>query len=122
MRGDTADRLVTNAEELVLQAMSTEVTLVMTKMASDGKAAPAKVVRSLENCLRWLDDAVDSVRAALPVDRALSFVEVSLFCLVTHLPFRQVMDVAPYARLAAFAEAFGERASARATEYRFDKA
>ena len=51
-----------------------------------------------------------------------SFVEVALFCVVTHLPFRQIMDVAPYGRLGDFCKRFGERESARATEYRVDAA
>jgi len=62
------------------------------------------------------------VRAALPADRVLSFCETSLYCLVTHLPFRKVMDTGSYQRLQAFCRTFAERAGARATEYRFDAA
>jgi hypothetical protein len=47
---------------------------------------------------------------------------VSLFCLVTHLPFRKVMEVGAYQRLQAFCRTFGQRPGARATEYRFDTA
>jgi len=79
------------------------------------------VVRSIENSLGYLDEHVEAVLAALPAGRRLSFVEVTLFCLVTHLPFRQVMDVAPWARLGEFCRRFGDRDSARATEYRFDQ-
>lgn len=122
MRGDVTDRIVANAEELALHVMSAEVSLIMAKMAGDARLAPAKVSRSIENGLRWLDENVDAALAALPADRALSFLEVSLFSLVTHLPFREVLDVSSFARLGAFCSRFGERASARATEYRFDAA
>jgi glutathione S-transferase len=119
LRGDVRDRAVSNAEELALHVMSSEVSLIMAKLA--GEPPPPKVVRSIENSLGFLDDHIDAVLAALPADRTLSFVEVTLFCVVTHLPFRQVMDVAPWQRLGEFYRRFGERDSARATEYRFDK-
>jgi glutathione S-transferase len=119
LRGDTGDRLVANAEELVLHAMGAEVTLIMT---GPDQAPPPKLRRGLENSLAFLDGNVDQVLAALPGDRILSFCETSLFCLVTHLPFRKVMDVSGYPKLQAFCRAFGERAAARATEYHFDAA
>ena len=120
MRGDVSVRLVANAEELILSAMSAEVSLITAKVA--GAAAPPKVLRSIENSLTFLNENVDSVLSLLPVARALSFLEVTLFCLVKHLPFRQVMPVDAWPRLVAFSESFGGRASARATEYRFDAA
>lgn len=122
MRGDVPDRVVANAEELTLHVMSAEVSLIMAKTAGDARLAPPKVSRSLDDSLRWLDENVDAVLAALPVARALSFVEVALFCVVTHLPFRQVTDVAPWTRLGDFCARFGLRESAQATEYRFDAA
>jgi glutathione S-transferase len=122
LRGDVSDRLVANAEELTLHLMSSQVSLVMAKMAGDARLAPPKVTRSLENSLRYLDANVDALLGALPRGRALSFVEVALFCAVTHLPFRQTMDVAPWARLGDFCRQFGERESARETAYRFDAA
>lgn len=122
LRGDVADRAVANAEELTLHAMSSEVSLIMAKMAGDGGAAPPKVRRSLENALAHLNDNVDRVLEALPADRALSFLEVAMCCLVKHLPFREILDVTGYDRLAAFSARFGERESARQTEYRFDAA
>jgi hypothetical protein len=72
--------------------------------------------------LRYLDDNVHAVLAALPRDRILSFVEVALFCVLRHLPFREVMDVSSWTRLGDFARQFGERESAKSTEYRFDAA
>jgi glutathione S-transferase len=122
MRGDSASRLVANAEELTLHAMSSEVILVMgaPKLGPIGAAAQPKVSRSLENCLDWLDARIDAVLGALPPERSVSFLEVALFCGVTHLPFRKVIDVSRWERLGAFCRRFGERPSARQTEYRYD--
>jgi glutathione S-transferase len=122
LRGEVNDRLVANAEELTLHAMSAEVSLILAKMNGDGRLAPPKVSRSLENSLTYLDENLHALLAALPAGRALSFVEVALYCVLTHLPFRQVMDVARWARLGEFCKRFGDRESARATEYRFDAA
>ena len=117
---DTA--LTANAQEMVLQAMATEVALVMGK--SSGVAADnshqAKLRASLLGTMQWLEDYAPQALAALPPDRDLSYLEVSLFCLVEHLPFREVLDTTPYPRLRAFAERFGQRSSARATPYKFD--
>jgi glutathione S-transferase len=118
LRGDLDSRLVANAEELTLHAMQTSVVIILGKMS--GTAPAAKTMRSLENTLAWLDSNVNGVIAALPEGRAVSFVEVALFCLMRHLPFRNVLDVKPYAKLVAFADAYGQRASARETEYRID--
>jgi glutathione S-transferase len=118
--GDVEDRAVANAEEMTLHVMSNEVTLVMARMAGDDRFASPKVRGSLENALRYLDENVGRALDALPADRSLSFLEATLFCVVTHLPWRQVMDVAGYGRLTAFCARFGERESARRTEYRFD--
>ncbi len=120
LRGELEHRLVANAEEMTLHVMSSEVSLIMAKVAGDARLVPPKIQRSLENSLRYLDDCVDRLLEVLPADRLISFVEAALFCVVTHLPFREVMDVADYARLNAFCERFGERSSARQTEYRFD--
>ncbi len=119
LRGDVDDRLVANAEELTLHAMSAEVVAILAQ-ASGGQASP-KVLPSLENSLGWLDAHVDDLLGRLPSGK-VAFVEVALFCLVTHLPFRQVMEVDRWSRLGAFRQRFGERTSARATEYRFDAA
>jgi glutathione S-transferase len=118
LRGDVRDRVVANAEELTLHVMSSEVTLIMAKMT--GAAPPQKVAASIENSLDFLDAHVDVVLTALPAGRLVSFVEVTLFCLVTHLPWREVMDVSRWARLGELGRRFGQRDSARSTEYRFD--
>ena len=120
-RGDVADRIVANAEELTLHAMSTEVSIIMAKLTGDDRLAQPKLWRSLDNSLRYLDDHLAHVLAALPEGRLLSFFEVTLFSVVTHLPFREVTSVDGYPRLVEFCGPFGARSSARATEYAFDK-
>jgi glutathione S-transferase len=122
LRGDLADRVVANAEELTLHVMSAEVSLLMANAAGSGHAPPPKVSPSLENSLRYLEQSLDALLAALPATRAVSFVEVALFCVVTHLTFRGVADVAPFVGLNAFCTHFGQRDSAAATAYRFDAA
>ena len=121
LRGAVDDRLVANAEELVLHAMGTGVILIVTTAYGAHPAPPAKLRASLENALAFLDTNLNGVLAALPSDRLLSFFEAALFSLVTHLPFRKVMDPRAYARLMAFCASFADRASARATEYHFDQ-
>lgn len=120
LRGDSRERVVANAEELTLHVMSSEVSLIMAKMSGDATPASPKVARSIDNCLDHLEERVDAARAALPAERLTSFLEVSLFSLLTHLPFRKVVDVTPWKRLSHFAREFGNRESARETEYRFD--
>lgn len=119
LRGDLPARVVANMEELALHGLATSVSLIMTKAA--GAEPPAKPRASLANTVGYLDAHVDALLAALPAERTLSFVEVALFCLVRHLPWRETMAVDAFTRLAAFADAFGSRASARETEYRFDQ-
>jgi len=120
MRGELPSRALANAEELTLHVMSAEVSLIMAKVAGDGHLAPPKVAPSLHNCLRYLDRELGASLAALPADRQLSFFEVSLFCVVTHLEFRDVADTSPFRQLQDFCRRFGERASAKATSYRYD--
>lgn len=121
-RGDVATRVVANAEELLLHLMAGEVNLIMIKMAGDDRPVPAKLLPSVENSLAYLDEHLEPVLSELPPDRALSFFEVALFCTVTHLPFRGLVPPGEWPRLRSFCERFGERESARSTEYKFDKA
>jgi len=138
---DFAQPLLANAQELTLQAMATEVTLIMNQLAGSGESAhQRKLLDSLLGSLGWLDRNVALVREALaravssggvssggvpsggvlPGARWLSYLEVTLFCLVTHLEFRSVVPTAGYAQLAEFCRDFGERRSARDSTYRFD--
>jgi len=121
---DLEHPLTANAQELTLVAMSTEVSLIMAQLAGAGAGEGAninKLRRSLENTLTWLDEHIEPALAALPSERQSSFLEVTAFCLVTHLGFRGVLAVTPYPKLVAFSERFGERASAQETPYRFDR-
>lgn len=120
MRGDVATRIVANAEELTLHVMATDVAIIIGKMIDADRPTSPKLVHSLEGSLDHLDANVDAVVAALPPARSFSFVEVALFCAVTHLPFRETLDVSRWGRLAAFCDAFGSRESAKASTYRFD--
>lgn len=120
LRGAVADRRVANAEELALHAMSTEVSLIVARLAGDARSAPPKLERSLDSSLRYLDDHLPEALAALPAPRLLSFLEVAVFCLVTHLPFREIRSVDDHPRLVEFCRQFGARSGARATGYAFD--
>ena len=88
-------------------------------MASDN-AHQAKLRASLLGTMQWLEDNAGAAIALLPPERDLSYLEVSLFCLVEHLPFRDVLDTTPYPNLLAIAARFAQRSSAKSTPFRFD--
>ncbi|WP_437991677.1 glutathione S-transferase N-terminal domain-containing protein [Sorangium sp. So ce145] len=119
---DLNQPLLANAQELVVHAMATEVGLIMAGAAGagDGSAHHAKQRTSLMNTMSWLEDNASHALAALPSDRDLSYLEVALFCLVTHLEFRRVLPTEPYPALNGFCREFAARASAGETTYRFD--
>jgi glutathione S-transferase len=115
--------LTANAQELIVQAMSTEVSLIMGKAGAgegEGNAHHDKLRASLTNTLAWLEEHAERVLAQLPRDRDLSYLEVTLFCLVTHLEFRHVVPTAGYVALRRFCDEFGQRPATLATAYRFD--
>jgi hypothetical protein len=70
--------------------------------------------------MSWLEENARSVLAALPPERDLSYLEVTLYCLVSHLEFRGVLPTASYSELNEFCQRFATRASIRETTYRFD--
>lgn len=118
---DLLEPTLANAQELAVQGMTTEVALIMAQEGTHGASGyQQKLRQSLENTLAWLDEHVEEVRQRLPADRDLSYLEVSLFCLVTHLEFREVLPVAGYRGLDEFRCAFAARGSVAATEYRYD--
>lgn len=106
-------RLAANAQELVLQGMATEVGLIMRKLArpTEGDRYQTKGQRSLIGSLAWLDAHLPQILPALPEPRRVSFLEVTTFCFVTHLEFRQIADTSSYATLQSFCRSFGERQS-----------
>lgn len=113
--------VLANAQELTLQAMTTEVALIMAKQGTHAQSEyQRKLRRSLENTLVWLEEHVADLASLLPAKRDLSYLEVALFCLVTHLEFREVVPVVAYPGLAKFRDTFAERSSVAATEYHYD--
>lgn len=119
---DLDQPLPANAQEFTVQAMATEVALIMAKLAGAPGDDPhhRKMRKSLSNTMSWLDENLEGALAALPPGRDLSFLEVTLFCLTTHLDFREILPTAGYANLTRFSQELGERASAVSTSYRFD--
>lgn len=115
------DPITANAQELILHSMATEVALVMGR-TEEGEDLPhrQKFRASLDGSLDWLEAHLDEALAALPPTRDLSFLEISAFCLVRHLVFREVLEEINRPVLEAFADAMGARPSARATEFAFD--
>lgn len=111
-----------NAQELVTTAMSSEVGLIMGKATgiAPDNAQQVKTRASLLGAMEWLELNADRAIATLHPERDLSFLEVSLFCLLEHLEFREVLPLDPYPQLRAFAERFAQRSSAKATAYKFD--
>ncbi len=110
--------LLSNTQELVLHAMTTGVSLIMNP--AQGDAAEEKRSRSLRDTLSWLEAQGTAALAVLPPERELSFLEVTLYCLVRHLEFRKVLPTAGYTKLREFCGAFDDRASVRATPFEFD--
>ena len=118
------DRLAANAQELVLQGMTNEVVLVMRGVLSTGEktAYDDMTYDSLGRILAWLDAQLPRVLRSLDPARALSFLEVTTYCFVTHLSFRQIFDVSGYPNLQAFCRSVGDQSALRETDYRFDTA
>jgi glutathione S-transferase len=118
---DLVEPSLANAQELVLQGMATEVTLILSKLGGERDSPhQAKLAVGLTQVLAWLEANAAHVVAKLPPSRDVSYLEVALFCFVTHLEFRKVLPVSDYPVLEEFATRFGERASARETGYAFD--
>jgi glutathione S-transferase len=119
---DLTDPLSANAQEIVLDAMGTGVVIVTARGAEipDDSPSLVKPFARLEAAIAWLESSLDSAIATLP-ERQVSFLEVSAFCLLTHLGFRGLGTIDDRPRLLAFSERFGTRPSARTTAYRFDQ-
>ncbi len=120
--GTTVSR---NAQELVWHAMAAQVQLAFGTMVNELPADNLFFVKGragFEGSLAWLDEHLTPTLAALPKGRDLSLFEVTLFCLLEHLPFRGTLSTQPYLRLRAFAAEFAQRESAKRTPYRFDVA
>lgn len=118
----SGDLMVANAQELVSQGMATEVAMIMRTLEQPSVplTAATKLRASLDNSLAWLDLNLGTALDRSVPNGALSLLEVSAFCFVSHLQFRNVADVSRYPALRAHVETFACRPSARATEYCFD--
>lgn len=119
------DELVCCAQELVWNAMATQVTLRMgiwiARLPPDNVYFE-KARTSLCGALAWLEQHVDQALARLPASRELSMFELTLFCLVDHLVFLPSVPMEPYPALRAYAAEFTRRPSAQQTVFRFDPA
>ena len=111
-----------NAQEIVTDAMGTGVVIVTARLAQAADDSPVltKPFARLAGALGWLEANLEAALATQPAGD-LSFLEVSAFCLLTHLGFRGLGTLEALPRLRAFCERFEDRASARATPYRFDQ-
>ncbi len=119
---DLAEPLASNVQELILEGMAAEVTVVMARLAGLGDEHRAfdKPLARVRGSAAFLEAHLDAALAGLP-ERRLSFLEVTAFCFATHLDFRGFMPLEALPRLRAFATTFGARASAQATPYFFDQ-
>ncbi len=119
---DHASALVANAHEFIAHAMSTEVTILMNRFTGGDASSKhqQKSITSLSRTMAWLESNYESFMRELPRERDLTYLEVTLFCLVEHLEFREVLATKNYPELSAFAQRFSERDSARSTPYRLD--
>lgn len=113
-----------NAHELTQAAMTTEVSLIMARHAgvADDNGYVLKLRESLSGTLGWLDDLLEADENAFHTRDRLSYLEVSLYCLVAHIEFRDLLDTSSYGALRAFGDRFGERAAVRDTPFKFDAA
>jgi glutathione S-transferase len=116
------DDMSRNAQELVTHCMSAQVQfafgIAVNKLPADNLYF-VKARAGMEGALAWLDSNLSNALEKLP-PRDLSFFEVSLFCLVDHLRFRQTVELHPYTELERFTDQFAQRPSAQKTPYRFD--
>ncbi len=117
------DLVVRSGQELVWSAMLAQVQLRMglgvAKLPADNVFF-VKATAGLCGALAWLDAHLDDVLGRLPVSRAISLFEVTLFCAIEHIAFLPTVPLEPYPNLRRFAATFGERESARQTPFRFD--
>jgi glutathione S-transferase len=118
---DCSDISLANAQELTLQAMASEVTIVTGRLggASSDSMHAVKLKDGIANSLSWLETRWSELRSALPAERDLSFLEVTVFCLFRHLAFREIVPLQPYPALEAFCREFERRPAVAATPYAF---
>lgn len=95
--------------------------IMATLTGGDPMTYVTKLRTGLAGMMLWLEEHVDDALGALPHERDLSYLEISLFCLIEHLEFRDVLPTAQFEQLNRFRRRFASRPSATATAYAFDK-
>jgi glutathione S-transferase len=116
------DDLSRNAQELVWHGMAAQVQIVTGTLVAGLPADNGYFVKGRQGfagALRFLDDNLPGALDALPA-RDLSLFEVTLFCLVDHVRFRETLSLEPYPALRSFSDTFAQRPSASSTPYGFD--
>ena len=109
-----------NAMELTTEAMAIEVGLIMRTVVGQADSPYAGKLRTgLEGMLAWLETAVDEILPLQPTGR-LSYLDLSLFALIDHLDFREVLPLQPYPRLCAFRDRYAQQPAALKTCYVYD--
>jgi glutathione S-transferase len=119
---DLRDDLSRNAQELVWHGMAAQVQIVTGMLLAGLPADNGYFVKGRQGfagALRFLNENLQGALKALPA-RDLSLFEVTLFCLVDHIRFRETVSLDPYPALRSFSEAFAQRPSASSTPYGFD--
>ena len=118
---DVRESLASNAQELVLETMASEVTVVMARMSGIAGDHPFmnKPFARIRASVEWLDAELMGVFSRLP-PHSLGFLEVSAFCLCKHLEFREILSIQDRPNLVAFCKEFERRPSAVHTEFHFD--
>jgi glutathione S-transferase len=118
---DLEDPLTANAQELIFQGMANEVTVLMSRFFGEPEGPHAAKLRSsLANTVEWLEGNVEGILARLPADRELSYLELSWYCFLRHVEFRELLSIAPYAKLTEFCRNYEMRQSVKDTHYRLD--
>jgi glutathione S-transferase len=120
---DRSDDLARNAQELVWHAMAAQVQLIVGTVIGKLPADNIYFVKTrtgLEGSLRWLDANLAKVLATRRADPRLSIFEVSMFCLIEHVRWRETAAIDRCARLTAWASDYATRPSALATVYEAD--
>jgi hypothetical protein len=120
---ELTDDLSRNAQELVWHGMAAQVQLIvgtlLGKLPADNIFF-TKTRSGFEGALAWLDANHVEALQKLRTDRALSVLEVSLFCLIEHIQWRRTLPFGAYPALAEFARSFASRPAAMRTAYAFD--
>ncbi len=109
-----------NACEVVLQAMSTGVSQIMASRGGVERTSPycVKLQESLDGSLRWLESYVGRRSADSRFD--VRYLDMALLCLVSHLVFKDSIDLTKLPEIRAFVGSASSRQSVKETAYCYD--